>query len=120
MKTEHGYDSMMFFIQNLAQTGIPMSFRVPYRPDLELNDEITSYIADILVVLNLKLQISARAVLDSIKVKEEKAVVLTKKGKEIMSSMKKEYGAKKGKQVFYASENKGTIKGVHKGKKRGK
>ncbi len=42
---------------------------------------------------------------------------LTKKGKEIMANMKKEYGAKKGKQVFYASANKGKIKGVH-GKKK--
>ena len=39
---------------------------------------------------------------------------LTKKGKEIMTNMKKEYGAKKGKSVFYASKNKGTIKGVEK------
>ena len=39
---------------------------------------------------------------------------LTKKGKKIMRAMKKEYGAKKGKKVFYASENKGTIKGVAK------
>lgn len=39
---------------------------------------------------------------------------LNKKGKEIMKSMKKEYGNKKGKQVFYASENKGTIKGIKK------
>ena len=37
---------------------------------------------------------------------------LTKKGKKILGSMKKQYGAKKGKQVFYASENKGNIKGV--------
>lgn len=29
-----------------------------------------------------------------------------------MSSMKKQYGSKKGKQVFYASRNKGKIKGV--------
>lgn len=42
---------------------------------------------------------------------------LTKKGKEIMASMMKEYGAKKAKNVFYASMNKGTIKGVHKMKK---
>lgn len=28
--------------------------------------------------------------------------------------MEKEYGAEKGKKVFYASENKGTIKGVTK------
>jgi hypothetical protein len=35
-----------------------------------------------------------------------------KKGKKIMSKMKSEYGPKKGKNVFYASRNKGTIKGV--------
>lgn len=47
---------------------------------------------------------------------------LTKKGKKIMGSMKKQYGSKKGKQVFYASQNKGTIKGTHKGriKRKGK
>lgn len=38
---------------------------------------------------------------------------LTKKGREIMAKMKAEYGPKKGKAVFYASENKGVIKGVH-------
>ena len=38
---------------------------------------------------------------------------LTKKGKKIFASMKAEYGPKKAKQVFYAAENKGTIKGVH-------
>ena len=32
---------------------------------------------------------------------------LTRAGKEVMHNMKKEYGAKKGKQVFYASINKG-------------
>ena len=37
----------------------------------------------------------------------------TSKGKKIYSNMVKEYGAKKGKQVFYASANKGNIKGVH-------
>ena len=37
---------------------------------------------------------------------------LTHKGKEIMGAMDKEYGDKKGKEVFYASKNKGTIKGV--------
>lgn len=38
---------------------------------------------------------------------------LTKKGNKIMRAMKKEYGAKKGERVFYASANKGTVKGVH-------
>lgn len=39
---------------------------------------------------------------------------LTKKGEKIKRAMKKEYGPKKGEQVFYASQNKGTIKGTHK------
>ena len=39
---------------------------------------------------------------------------LTKKGEKIKAAMKKEYGAKKGEQIFYASENKGSIKGVTK------
>lgn len=43
---------------------------------------------------------------------------LTKKGKKIMGAMKKEYGPVKGKGVFYASRNKGTIKGVEKKTKR--
>tara|TARA_R100000963_G_scaffold30163_1_gene21422 strand:+ start:221 stop:355 length:135 start_codon:yes stop_codon:yes gene_type:complete len=42
---------------------------------------------------------------------------LTKKGKKVMSSMKKKYGTKKGQKVFYASRNKGSIKGVERGKK---
>lgn len=37
---------------------------------------------------------------------------LNKKGAEIMSNMQKEYGDKKGKSVFFASRNKGTITGV--------
>lgn len=44
---------------------------------------------------------------------------LTKKGKKIMAAMKDEYGDKKGEEVFYASANKGRIKGVE-GKKRHK
>ncbi len=43
-------------------------------------------------------------------------MALNKKGKKIMKSMKKQYGKKRGEQVFYASKNKGIIKGV---KKRG-
>lgn len=38
---------------------------------------------------------------------------LTPKGEEIMAAMQKQYGAKKGKSVFYASANTGKIKGVH-------
>ncbi len=37
---------------------------------------------------------------------------LTAKGEEILHSMQKEYGAKKGESVFYASRNKGNITGV--------
>lgn len=39
---------------------------------------------------------------------------MNSKGKKIMRKMMAQYGAKKGKQVYYASENKGTIKGVTK------
>jgi len=45
---------------------------------------------------------------------------LTKKGAKIMKAMKKEYGSEKGKAVFYASKNKGVIKGVDKSKKKKK
>lgn len=45
---------------------------------------------------------------------------LTKKGKKIKRAMEKEYGSEKGKEVFYASQNKGTIKGTHKTRKKGK
>lgn len=41
---------------------------------------------------------------------------LNKKGKKILSEMKKEYGNKKGESVFYAMENSGKLKGVKKAK----
>ena len=43
---------------------------------------------------------------------------LTESGSKVMSSMQKQYGAKKGKSVFYASINKGkpSSKKWHKGK----
>lgn len=41
---------------------------------------------------------------------------LTKKGKKILSNMKKQYGEKKAKKVFYASKNAKKIKGVEKKK----
>ena len=41
---------------------------------------------------------------------------LTTKGKKIMKAMKKQYG-KEAEAVFYASKNKGVIKGVDKTKK---
>lgn len=45
---------------------------------------------------------------------------LTAKGKKIKSAMQKEYGKKAGERVFYAVENKGTIKGVAKQTQKGK
>jgi len=39
---------------------------------------------------------------------------LTTKGKKILAQMKKDYGAKRGKEIFYKSQQKGTIKGTHK------
>ena len=45
---------------------------------------------------------------------------LTKKGKKIKKKMHQQYGAEKGEQVFYASQNKGTIEGTHKKKARRK
>lgn len=41
---------------------------------------------------------------------------LTAKGKKIKAAMVKKYGIKEGTRVFYASQNKGTIKGTHKKK----
>lgn len=43
---------------------------------------------------------------------------LTPKGKKIKKAMAKTYGSKKGEKVFYASINKGTVKGAE--KKKGK
>ena len=45
---------------------------------------------------------------------------LNEKGRKIMKSMKKQYGKKRGEIVFYASKNKGVIKGVEKKKTRSK
>lgn len=39
---------------------------------------------------------------------------LNKKGRKIKRAMERQYGKKKGARVFYASENKGTIKRVKK------
>jgi len=43
---------------------------------------------------------------------------LTEKGGSILAAMREFYGSKKGKQVFYASAKKGTVKGVHKKKRK--
>lgn len=45
---------------------------------------------------------------------------LTPKGDKIKEAMKKQYGKDKAEQVFYASRNKGTIKGVDPESKGGK
>jgi len=42
---------------------------------------------------------------------------LNKKGRKIKAAMVDEYGAKKGTSVFYASINKGKLKGVEHGDK---
>lgn len=42
---------------------------------------------------------------------------LTKKGAQVKRAMEHFYGSKKGAQVFYATENKGKIKGLAKKKK---
>ena len=44
---------------------------------------------------------------------------LNKKGKKIIKSMKDQYGSKRGEKVFYASMNKGNIRGVEKMKNGG-
>jgi hypothetical protein len=41
----------------------------------------------------------------------------TAKGRKIMKNMLKTYGPKKAEKVFFASKNKGTIKGVDKPRK---
>lgn len=38
---------------------------------------------------------------------------LTKKGRKIKRAMEKTYGKEKGEDVFYASQQKGKIKGTH-------
>lgn len=41
---------------------------------------------------------------------------LSKKGGKIKAAMEADYGQEKGRSVFYASQNKGTISGTHKGR----
>jgi len=43
---------------------------------------------------------------------------LNKKGKKIIKAFKKEYGSILGEKVFYATKNKGKIKGVEKMKRK--
>lgn len=42
---------------------------------------------------------------------------LTSKGKKIMSRMRKQYGAEKAKEIFYAMINEGKLKGVEEASK---
>lgn len=42
---------------------------------------------------------------------------LSRKGRKIKRSMEKTYGKKKGDRVFYATENKGKVRGLKKGAK---
>ena len=41
---------------------------------------------------------------------------LTPKGRKVKKAMIQQYGKEKGSDVFYASQNKGTITGTHKPK----
>jgi len=45
---------------------------------------------------------------------------LTKKGKKIKRAMQKHYGSEEGEDIFYASQNKGSITGTHKLKRKKK
>lgn len=57
----------------------------------------------------LKVRVTARLAMVSATLAN---MPLTKKGKAIMKNMVAEYGPKKAKEVFYASANKGRIKGI--------
>ena len=50
--------------------------------------------------------------------KERCFIPLTSKGASILKKMEDTYGAKKGKEVFYASANARKITGVHEGRAR--
>lgn len=39
---------------------------------------------------------------------------LTRKGTKVLKEMRGTYGKEKGERVFYASQNKGVLKGTHK------
>lgn len=45
---------------------------------------------------------------------------LTSKGAKIKRAMIKQYGKERGERIFYASQNKGTITGTHKKRKKKK
>lgn len=42
---------------------------------------------------------------------------LTSKGRKVKAAMQKQYGKEKGEEVFYATENKGNVKGLTKKRK---
>jgi hypothetical protein len=49
---------------------------------------------------------------------ESNIVPLTKKGKKVKAAMAKTYGKERGERVFYATENKGSLKGLAKKEKK--
>lgn len=49
-------------------------------------------------------------------VKHQCQMPLNAKGEKVKKAMESQYGKEKGERVFYASESKGTIKGVTKGR----
>jgi len=48
---------------------------------------------------------------------KEAKMPLTEKGKKIKKAMRKQYGKKRGDEVFYRSQNAGTITGTHRKRK---
>ena len=54
---------------------------------------------------------------DGLQEKGEEVMPLSKTGKEVMSSMKGQYGSKEGESIFYATMNKKGMKGEWENKK---
>jgi hypothetical protein len=50
-------------------------------------------------------------------IKRNPLMPVTKKGQKILRAMRKQYGSRKGTSVFYASANKGRIRGVHRARR---
>ena len=92
--------------------------------DMDSNEIRENEIEENLEIQKMKLENQEDQAVERIKVAREKIQLqrkkmsLTKKGKKIKKSFKKQYG-KDADKVFYASANKGTLKGVIKKLRRG-
>jgi hypothetical protein len=75
--------------------------------------------ADGVIILSMGGVISRRPTWQSqsLRLPRSKTMPLTRKGGKIKRAMVKQYGARKGARVFYASANKGTIRGVHRARR---